>query len=249
MLIVQISDVHCGPQFQAKVFEEAVEEVNALNPDAIIVTGDLTEQSLLSEFRMAQQRLNQLECKNIIILSGNHDYRSTGYLIFKQFFPLKGVLDLGEVVIISINTARPERDDGEVGYRQMIWAKEELSKHKDKFKIAAMHHHLVPIPDAGPDRYVVLDAGDALQGLIEAGVNLVLCGHRHRPWKWVVEGTPIIHSGSFSSERLRGFFYNSYNIIEISGREVNARLKVIGNAYITFDQLVKERSSLVGLSE
>jgi len=37
MLLVQISAVHCGPQFREGPFQDAVKEINALSPDAIIV--------------------------------------------------------------------------------------------------------------------------------------------------------------------------------------------------------------------
>ena len=37
MIIVQISDLHVGSQFQPEVFDKVLEEVNQLNPDAIII--------------------------------------------------------------------------------------------------------------------------------------------------------------------------------------------------------------------
>jgi len=91
-----------------------------------------------------------------------------------------------------------------------------------------MHHHLVQVPDTGPDTIPIIDSGDALRALIRSEADLVLGGHRHRPWMWNIQNLPILHAGSVSSERLRGFFHNSYNIIEIKRGEVKARLKVVG---------------------
>jgi Icc protein len=42
MLIVQISDLHVGSQFLQDKFDQLVDEVNQLNADVIVVTGDLT---------------------------------------------------------------------------------------------------------------------------------------------------------------------------------------------------------------
>ncbi len=42
MIIVQLSDLHVGSQFQQEVFDTLVEEINELNPDVIVITGDLT---------------------------------------------------------------------------------------------------------------------------------------------------------------------------------------------------------------
>ena len=44
MLIVQLSDLHVGSQFQPQVFEKVVEEVNSLNPDCIVFTGPQMEK-------------------------------------------------------------------------------------------------------------------------------------------------------------------------------------------------------------
>jgi hypothetical protein len=57
---------------------------------------------------------------------------------------------------------------------------------------------------------------------------------------WNVQDLPIIHAGSVSSERLRGFFHNSYNIVEISKDEIKARLKVVGGKSIGFKEVLEK---------
>lgn len=51
MKIVQLSDIHVGAQFREEVFDNVVDEVNDLGPDAVIVTGDLTNEGLLQEYK------------------------------------------------------------------------------------------------------------------------------------------------------------------------------------------------------
>ena len=53
---------------------------------------------------------------------------------------------------------------------------------KKKIKIIAMHHHLIAIPDTGTDKIIIVDAGDTLRACLQLGVDLVICGHKHRPW-------------------------------------------------------------------
>ena len=48
--IVQISDIHIGGLFVQSVFDSVVDEVNKLKPDAILVTGDLTDDGLMVQF-------------------------------------------------------------------------------------------------------------------------------------------------------------------------------------------------------
>ncbi|MGB9713351.1 MAG: metallophosphoesterase family protein [Candidatus Bathyarchaeales archaeon] len=244
MLIAQISDVHCGPMFRKEMLRAAIKEINGMRPDVVLVTGDLTENGLISEFKMASEELRKLKGEKIILVSGNHDYRSTGYLLFKEFFPFSQVTETEEAVIVVLSSARPDRDDGEVGHRQNLWLEKTLEKHKDKAKIVAIHHHIIPVPDTGADQITIVDAGDVLRSLVKSKVNLVLCGHRHRPWRWRIEDMLVVHAGSVSCEKLRGFFCNSYNVINVKKSEIETKLKMVGGDFVDFSEIVKRREVL-----
>ena len=244
LIIAHISDIHCGPEFQRNVFETAADEINNLEPDALVVTGDLTENGLLSQYRLAREVIGLIKCQKKVICSGNHDYRSTGYLLFRKFFPSKQVVTSNECVFTIVSTARPERNDGEVGHRQVVWLEQTMRRYRKRMKVVAMHHHLIQVPDTGPDNIPVVDAGDTLRGIIEAKVNLVLGGHRHRPWRWNLKETQIIHAGTLSSERLRGFYAHSYNIIEVTRGGIKAKLRIVGGKSLGFDEVVKGRVRL-----
>ncbi len=101
-----------------------------------------------------------------------------------------------------------------------------------------MHYHLISVPDTGSDRIIVLDAGDALQSALAAKVNLVLCGHKHRPWIWNLGPLTIAYAGTTSSGRMRRFFENTYNIITIDKGKVNVDLKVVSGERINLYDLV-----------
>ena len=205
----------------------------------VVITGDLTDSGLLSQYREAKKRLDNLRCKNLVATSGNHDYRSTGYLLFKQAFGFRRIVRIGDTVMIVVGTARPERDEGEIGHRQVVWLQQTLRRYKRKRRVVIMHHHLVQVPDTGPDTIPIIDSGDALRALIASKADLVLGGHRHRPWMWNVQSLPILHAGSLSSERLRGFFHNSYNVVELGRNEIKARLKVVGGRSISFKEVLE----------
>jgi 3',5'-cyclic AMP phosphodiesterase CpdA len=223
------------------VFEVAAGEINDIQPDVLIVSGDLTENGLLSQFRLAREMIDLIECDRKLFCSGNHDYRSTGYLLFKKFFPSKPIVRLGNCVFATVSTARPERNEGEVGHRQVVWLEHTLARYRKVTKIVIIHHHLIQVPDTGPDNIPVIDAGDTLRGILEANVNLVLSGHRHRPWRWILQDTQIIHAGTLSSERFRGFFANSYNILNLDGKRVDVKLKIVGGKSMSFEEVTKGR--------
>jgi 3',5'-cyclic AMP phosphodiesterase CpdA len=243
MIIVQISDIHVGSQFREEIFEKVISEVNALKPDAVIVTGDLTNEGLPKEYEKCKKLLSRIVTKKIITISGNHDYRNTGYLLFKKHFPFETVNELGsDVVVVTLGTARPDRDEGEVGYRQNLWLERTMQKYKDKIKILAMHHHLIGIPDTGSARVEVIDAGDVLRTILATNVNMVLCGHKHRPWIWNFKELSIVNAGTAASERVRGFFENTYNIITIKNKKIHVDLKIVGGKKIPLESIVEHYS-------
>jgi|TARA_B100000470_G_scaffold219441_1_gene206287 3',5'-cyclic AMP phosphodiesterase CpdA len=229
MEIVQLSDIHVGAQFREAVFDQVIEELNSLKPDAVIITGDLTNEGLKEQYEKCKTLISKINVDRIIAISGNHDYRNTGYLHFKKYFPYQTINELSDdVVLITIGTARPDRDEGEVGHRQTLWLERTMKKYKKRIKILAMHHHLIGIPDTGSDRLTIIDAGDVLRATLASDVDLVLCGHKHRPWLWDFNKLLIANAGSVSSERVRGFFENSYNIIKIENKNISIDLKIVG---------------------
>lgn len=243
MLIVQLSDLHVGSQFMQEKFDVLEAEVNQLSPDVVVVTGDLTNEGLVREYERCKALLAKLNAKKIITISGNHDYRNTGYLLFKRFFPFETVNELSDdVVLVTLGTARPDRNEGEVGYRQNLWLERTMQKYSDRVKILAMHHHLVAIPDTGSDQMTVVDAGDVLRTILDSNVDLVLCGHKHRPWAWNFGKLMVVNAGTATSERVRGLFENTYNIISISGRTVRVDLKIVGGKRVPIGDIVSNYS-------
>jgi 3',5'-cyclic-AMP phosphodiesterase len=173
--LVQLSDLHIGgAYFKQEIFDTIVKEVsNKLTPDVILITGDLTDEGLLSQFERASTEIKRFTdvCPNVIVLPGNHDYRHTGYLLFKKYFPFhpSNVYEFNKNLIITLATARPDRDEGEVGHRQNLWLEKILGdeKYKKMTKIVAMHHHLIGVPDTGTDKIVIVDAGDILRTCLQ----------------------------------------------------------------------------------
>ena len=243
MIIVQLSDLHVGSQFLPEVFETLVKEVNGLHPDVIVITGDLTNEGLIKEYEKCKSLLTKFNTKKIISISGNHDYRNTGYLLFKKFFPFQTVNELdNDIVLVTVGTARPDRNEGEVGYRQNLWLERTMKKYKDKIKIVAMHHHLIPIPDTGSDQLTVVDAGDVLRTVLDSQVDVVLCGHKHRPWAWNFGKLTVVNAGTATSERVRGLFENTYNILTISNKKIQVDLKIVGGKRVHIEEIVTNYS-------
>jgi 3',5'-cyclic-AMP phosphodiesterase len=248
MKLVQISDLHIGGLFKQDAFNTIVKEVNDdLKPDVIIISGDLTDDGLLFQFEQARKEIDRFNCPSLIVFPGNHDYRHTGYLLFKKFFPFtKQTYEFDDnIVVVTLGTARPDRDEGEVGHRQSIWMEETLGKYNNfKTKIVAMHHHLIAIPDTGYTNVVgISDAGDILRACLESKVDLVLCGHKHRPWLWNLGTLKIAYAGTACSWRYRGVFEDTYNIIDVRDGRMDIDIKIVGGKRMPLSDVVRRYES------
>ncbi len=125
------------------------------------------------------------------------------------------------VRVISVDSSKPDLDDGEVGRHRYDWLSDQLGPSEDEvFKLVAIHHHLVGIPGTGRERNIVLDAGDVLEIFAQHHVDMVLAGHKHVPYVWPVSGLLVITSGTASTWRTRGNIPPSYNVITIDGENV-----------------------------
>ena len=68
--ILHLSDIHLGPIYQYNSSQKIVNEINALNPDIVIITGDFVDGTL----KITQEMLNPFDTLTIPILyvTGNH---------------------------------------------------------------------------------------------------------------------------------------------------------------------------------
>ena len=132
-----------------------------------------------------------------------------------------------DVAVVAVDSSKPDLDEGEIGREHYGWIQEGFAGPAD-LRVFACHHHLMPIPGTGRERNQVLDAGDVLSLLRQAQVDIVLGGHRHVPYVWPVAGMLLIHSGTVSTLRTRGFPHPAYNLIHIEAGRISVTLRVPG---------------------
>ena len=148
---------------------------------------------------------------------GNHDARNVGYMLFEDTFGPRDTqrrLQCGglDVALVAVDSSKPDLDEGEIGREHYGWIAEGFAGDAD-LRIFVCHHHLMPVPGTGRERNQVLDAGDVISLLRQLSVDIVLSGHRHVPYVWPVAGMFIVHSGTVSTGRTRGFPHPAYNLI------------------------------------
>jgi len=224
VVVVHVSDLHVECENYSRELEERlIGYLGELRPDIIVVTGDLTDNGYVHEFRAAIRLISRFKARRVLAVPGNHDSRNMGYIVFERvfgtrfpFFCYKGVC------IQGVDSSEPDVDDGHIGRLAYDLVAERL-RGRGRIRMVALHHHLIPVPGTGRERNIPVDAGDFLRVLVELGVGVVLSGHKHVPWIWSLNGMLILHAGTATTYRLKAGIPPSINTLYVRGCEVEVR--------------------------
>lgn len=171
--VVQISDSHIGATMNGHEFAKYMEEINALEPDLVVITGDYVDDGTkFKDMISATQGLGKLNAKyGVYFIFGNHDkayfkYRNFDEERLRQELESNDVIILeDEVVEITDDIYLLGRQDSQEKKRKEA---EELTNKLDKNKYIICLDHK-------PDDY-----GNE----VNAGCDLVLNGHTHGGQIW-----------------------------------------------------------------
>lgn len=168
LTIAQITDLHVGPTIREREVERVVDQVNALRPDVVAVTGDLVDGSV-AQLGRAVSHVGRLRARHgVYFVTGNHEYYA-------------GVGEwLDELRRLGVRVLRNERVVvGDAG------ASIDLAGVDDYGHAMANGGYGLERALAGrdPDRSLVLLAhqprGVAVSDAVSAGVELQVSGHTH----------------------------------------------------------------------
>jgi 3',5'-cyclic AMP phosphodiesterase CpdA len=68
------------------LLERAIGEINDLNPDIVVCSGDLTTFGFKHEYEEARRYLDKVVASQMVVIPGNHDSRNVGYVHFEELF-------------------------------------------------------------------------------------------------------------------------------------------------------------------
>ncbi|MFW3146953.1 MAG: metallophosphoesterase family protein [Thermoplasmatota archaeon] len=216
MRIAHISDIHVSSDnYVPEWGDNVIRTMNQPDMDLVILTGDLTMNGHPHEYDKAKEFMDRIDPRCLVV-PGNHDSYNGGYVLFEELFGTRKPHFENDIVVVQgMDSSEPDLDDGKIGRHNYPLIERALSK--DKVRILALHHHIIPVPMTGREWNILSDAGDVLAVCIDLKLDLVLSGHRHLPWIWNLQGTHFVTAGTACTRRLKGRTYPSFNIIEMDG--------------------------------
>jgi len=195
---VHLSDLHFGTETRA-VCDALAELVAARRPSGVIVSGDVTQRAKRGEFRKASEFLRRIAGEaRLLVVPGNHDlplFRVLERAFFPyrnfqaSFSPVRSVELASEGIFrfLLVNTTRPRRHKlGTLNPEQVEEVERTLRQCPEgAIRVVVLHHPLPAFSDTGAELSGDFADGAQARAVVQrwtrAGLDLVLCGHTHRP--------------------------------------------------------------------
>ncbi len=194
-----------GAKHDGRLFDEMVAAARNLEVDRLVVTGDVTNLALESEFEHVRRKFGEAELP-VTVIPGNHDTYTSGSVRSRRFesylmefmvgdrvaghdYPF--VLRHDDIALVGTSTAIatwPLWATGAVGNSQLERLEEVLCglKEEGRTRVVLIHHPVVKGHSKPRHGLVDLDAFGAV--IQEAGAELVLHGHEHALLDGVLPG-------------------------------------------------------------
>lgn len=233
--LMHLSDLHFGAHDEALV--EAVNfEVEQLEPDLIVISGDFTQRARTEQFRQARKFLERLQGRGheILAVPGNHDVPLYDLLRrilrplarYRRFIDdtLCPFVELPGIAVLGINTARSLTfKNGRINKDQVALIRETFARTShDAMRILVTHHPLFALEVGGELGRAIGRQELALDAVEDCGVEMLLAGHNHHASSQVASdlvtragGVLVVQAGTATSLRVREQ-EQSFNTIDVA---------------------------------
>ena len=230
--IAHLSDLHCGgPHFVPALLDRAISEINDLEPDLVVCSGDLTTSGFKPEYVQARAYLDRIECESFVVVPGNHDARNVGYVHFEEMFGERNsVRQVGSVTVVAIDSTGSPTSTTVKSVVAVTRGSRSSSRRRPTYGSSSFTTICCRCREraaSATSSTTRATRSSACSGGCRPGP----CGHKHVPYAWRLEDMFIVNTGTVSSLRLRGNTRPCYNVVEIDGSQVE-----VGDAIRTTDR-------------
>ncbi|MEM6990804.1 MAG: metallophosphoesterase [Myxococcota bacterium] len=251
-----------GKKHDGSLFDHATAAAHAVGAERLVVTGDLTNLSLESEFALVARKLDALPMPATVI-PGNHDTYTRGSVAAQRCESFLSQHMEGErteghrypfvqrfdgVALVGLNTGiatPPLRAVGKLGEGQLRRLATILAtlREENRARVVLIHHPVLQGASSDHKRLLDLDAFGAV--IAEHGAELVLHGHEHRRIDGTLqgpEGDAVVHgiaSGtSLSDEPGRRA---SFSLYDASASRIRRTIYQWNGSEFTTDETSEQR--------
>lgn len=205
MIVAQLTDIHGRRDNDAlDRLERALIWIAGIEPDALVVTGDLIDEGFSDLYGEIASLFRMLPFP-VRILPGNSDDAASMEAAFNSgrgtgrhaSNAMHFVLELGGLRVVGVDATVRGSPGGDI-VPHLGWLETALRQPGREASLLFMHHHLLPSGIApidaaiclGSDELAILLRGESIRPLA------ICCGHVHRPMSMVLSDVPVHVCGS-----------------------------------------------------
>lgn len=197
VLLVHVSDTHfdLGPRAAGRAARVmAYLETLDDTVDAVLVTGDITDHGLATEYAEALAGLSSRH--RVLLCPGNHDVRGPYREVLLGTTgegPVNALHDVAGVVVAMCDSSVPGEDYGLLDDETLAWLDDALTRTQHQPALVAFHHPPVMLHNAMIDS-IRLRNPEPLADLLvrHPQVAAVLVGHAHTAAASTFAGRPVL---------------------------------------------------------
>jgi 3',5'-cyclic AMP phosphodiesterase CpdA len=225
-------------RFRLERLDGVVEHALALNPDHVLISGDLTTTALTSEFVEARRALGPLlaDPERATVIPGNHDRYTSGSVRSRKFEAYFGefasapaypwLRPIGEgTAILGLDPTRPHISArGYLPPEQLARARALVADPAERpgRLIVACHYPLVAPPayERQLEFKRLKNAPEVRDWVADIGPHLFCCGHVHAAWAFTPPALPnqlCLNAGAPLLRDPTGFHMPGFLQIDLDG--------------------------------
>jgi len=243
--LIHLSDLHFGRPVDLAQIRAVGRQAPALEPDAIVVSGDISQRSRHGEYQRGLAFLETMrETAPTLLVPGNHDVewwkspfgmfgRRVLYAKYRTYFgeELTPVLRVPGLTVAGALSAHG------LAVGSMTWNQRDLTvkghipaSETDRLaalfaaepagtaKVAVLHHNV--LRGEISQRMGMAHWASAQRRLDACGADVVLCGHDHQEGAGQLPRGTVVSTASTLSDRTRGKRPSVFNVVRLEDESV-----------------------------
>ena len=244
--LLHVSDLHFGGLADLDQVEALEQIIPDLRPDAVVISGDLSQRGRHGEFQRARA-LVQAAARTapVHVMPGNHDVRwwtrplipfdrAPLYAKYARYFgaDLAPTLTLPGAILVGALTSygvawgsltarlRDLAVKGHLPKREIERARAAFAAAPpEQARVLVVHHNV--LRGEVSQRMGLARWRQAQRRIAACGAELVLCGHDHQEGAELLEGRVVVSTAGTLCRRTRGGRLSSFNFVTIEPTAVH----------------------------
>jgi 3',5'-cyclic AMP phosphodiesterase CpdA len=248
VVLAHTTDLHFGRDADLEQVDALVAQLPGLTPDAIVISGDLTQRARHGEFQRAKVFVDALGAiAPTLLIPGNHDVEwwtspmsilgsEPKYRKYRRYFgrELAPILEIDGAAIAGVLTSygiapgsltwnpNDMAVKGHLPRSEAVRLKQYFDSVPPEIPRVAVVHHNV-LRGKISHRMGLAHWRRAQRQLLESGADLVLCGHDHQEDSGTIENRVVVVTANTHTHRSRGGRPSAFNMVTVDEQSISVQ--------------------------